>query len=538
MTSGLEIRIEKARILREAGHDPYHPARFNRTDYVSGLKSKYDSANSQEQSAEEVAIGGRVTAIRNMGKSLFLNIEDQTGSIQVYVRKDQLGDDSYKLLKGCLDIGDWLGVNGNVMRTKSGELSLATQSYRFLTKAIRPLPLGKESETGTYNRLEDPEIIYRQPEVGMATDRVRFETLRKRARIIRAVRENLWNKGFDETDTPVIETVYGGANARPFTTEVNALGGLKTFLRISLELPLKRLIAGGFDGVFHLGHVFRNEGIDRNHNPEFSLLEVYKAMWDYNDIMNLTEEIIVDAAEKVNGTTEVRYGSQKIDLARPWRRITMKQSLEEFAGLNVDSKNTVELQAIAAKHNADILQKAGISLDTTDADLVEKVLAYNQGLAGKEGKIPLDVPRGNLIAYLFEELVESKLINPTFVTDHPKETSPLCKLHRDNPELIERFELYANGWELANAYSELNDPVLQRQLLEGQAAELRSGNDEAMPFDEAFVRAIEYGMPTTGGLGIGIDRLVMLLTAKDWTEDSPPTIRDVIFFPLMKPENY
>ena len=287
--------------------------------------------------------------------------------------------------------------------------------------------------------------------------------------------------------------------------------------------------------MFNLGHVFRNEGLDRSHNPEFSLLEVYKAMWDYTDIMQLTEEVITETAQKANGSLLVNYGGQEIDLTPPWRRVTMHEILKEHTGIDFANASDLELKAMAARHNEGILQRAGIPKNIPDADLVEAVNNYNSRLSGSEGKIPIDTSRGSITAYLFEELVESRIVQPTFVIDHPKETSPLCKPHRTNPELIERFELFINGWEFANAYSELNDPVLQRKLLEEQAQQLRAGQEEAMPMDEAFVRAIEYGMPTTGGLGIGIDRLVMILTAHLWPKESPPSIRDVIFFPLMKP---
>ena len=529
----MDIRIEKAQRLRGRGHDPYHPSKFVRSNFVGDVRKKYESAT--EEKINSVSIGGRVTSIRDMGKSIFLDIEDQTGAVQVYVKKDSVGEDKLKTLKECLDVGDWLGVAGEVFKTRTGELSVAARDYRFLTKSTRPLPLGRLKDGERYSSLDDAELIYRQPEVGMATDKIRFETLRKRANITRAIRENLWARGFDETDTPILESIYGGANARPFVTHVNALNQLPAYLRISLELPLKRLVVGGFDGVFHLGHVFRNEGLDRSHNPEFSLLEVYKAMWDYTDIMKLTEEVITETAQKVNGSLVVNYGNQNIDLTPPWRRVTMHEILKEHTGIDFANASDLELKAIAARHNSDVLQRAGISRDLPDRELVEAVGKYNASLSENEGKIPIDVSRGNITAYLFEELVEPKIIQPTFVIDHPKETSPLCKLHRTNPELIERFELFINGWEFANAYSELNDPVLQRKLLEEQAQQLRAGQEEAMPMDEAFVRAIEYGMPTTGGLGIGVDRLVMLLTAHLWSKESPPSIRDVIFFPLMKP---
>lgn len=533
MTSEIDIRIAKAQKLRERGHDPYHPAKFERSDFVREVRSKYDGTS--EELGNYVSIGGRVTSIRDMGKSIFFDVEDQTGAIQIYAKKDNLGDERLATLKECLDAGDWVGVEGDVFKTRSGELSVAARDYRFLTKSTRPLPLGKSKDGERYSGLDDSELIYRQPEVGMATDKVRFETLRKRAGITRAIRENLWARGFDETDTPILEAVYGGANARPFVTNVNAMDQLPAYLRISLELPLKRLIVGGFDGVFHLGHVFRNEGIDRSHNPEFSLLEVYKAMWDYTDIMQLTEELITETAKKVNGSLVVSYGNQTIDLTPPWRRVTMHDILKEHTGIDFAKASDLELKAMAARHNEDILQKAGISKALPDRELVEAVDKYNAECSGNNGRIPIDTSRGNITAYLFEELVEPRIVQPTFVIDHPKETSPLCKPHRDNPDLIERFELFINGWEFANAYSELNDPVLQRKLLEEQAQQLRAGQEEAMPMDEAFVRAIEYGMPTTGGLGIGVDRLVMLLTAHLWSKESPPSIRDVIFFPLMKP---
>ena len=536
MTSERDIRIEKAQKLRDRGHDPYHPARFERSDLIGEVRRKYESSN-QEANNNYVSIGGRVTSIRNMGQSVFVDVQDQTGTVQVYAKKDNIGKDKLDTLKECIDVGDWLGVEGPIFKTRSGELSVDARGYRFLTKSIRPLPLGKSKDGERFSSLDDPGLIYSQPEIGLATDRMRFETLQKRTKIIRAVRENLWDKGFDETDTPVLEAIYGGANARPFVTHVNALNQLPAYLRISLELPLKRLIVGGFDGVFNLGHVFRNEGLDRSHNPEFTLLEVYKSMWDYTDIMNLTEEIITNAAQKTNSSLVVSYGNQEINLKTPWRRVTMHDILKEHTGVDISKASDLELKAMAARHNEDTLAKAGISRSLSDSELVEAVNQYNAKLSGGDGRIPIDTSRGIITAYLFEELVEPKLIQPTFVIDHPKETSPLCKPHRTNPELIERFELFINGWEFANAYSELNDPVLQRRLLEEQAQQLRAGQEEAMPMDEAFVKAIEYGMPTTGGLGIGIDRLVMLLTGHLWPKESPPSIRDVIFFPLTKPQD-
>ncbi len=495
MVQDLEVRVGKLDKLRNSGHDPYYPANFSRDYFIGDLRIKYESLEAgSSPCSDEFAVAGRVISIRDLGKTIFFDLKDQSGKIQVNIRQDVVGEKEYNTLRDCLDQGDWLGIRGKIFRARRGELTVKATNYRFLTKAIRSLPLGKETENERYHKIEDMEIIYRQPEIGMATDSLRFETLRKRAQIIKAIREYLWKIGFDETDIPILETVYGGANARPFITKVNALDGLEVFLRISLELPLKRLIVGGFDGVFHIGHVFRNEGIDRNHNPEFSLLEVYKALWDYTDMMRLTEDLIVEVAKRVNGNLEISYGDKKIDLTPPWRRITMNNALREYTGVDVDRLG-----------------------DLND---------------GSE-KEPL---KGNLVAKLFEESVQHKLIRPTFVIDHPKETSPLCKRHRNDHELIERFELFINSWEIANSYSELNDPILQRQLLEEQAKELRAGKEEAMPMDENFVGAIEFGMPTTGGLGIGIDRLVMLLVAKYWPKDNPPNIKDVIFFPLMKPK--
>ncbi len=536
MSDELEVRIAKARQLQAAGHDPYHPACFQRDHFVDEVRQRYCHLASDAQLHDRVSLAGRVVAVRDMGKTLFVDIKDQTGKIQTYNTVDVLGEQRYSLLRECLDQGDWLGVWGRPFTTKRGELSIEVTDYRFLTKSIRPLPYGKETATERFHKVEDAEILYRQPEIGMATDSCLFETLKKRARLIRTLRERLWELGFDETDIPVLETVYGGASARPFITTINALDQLPVYLRISLELPLKRLIVGGFDGVFHIGHVFRNEGMDRNHSPEFTLLEVYKALWDYHDVMRLTEDLITTATQNVNDTLAVTYGTRTIDLSLPWKRVTLSDAIKEYANIDVEQMDDLQLRACAARHNSDILERANIAPDLADGTLVERVLAYNATLPTLEGRIPLDTARGNIIAYLFEELVASQIIQPTFVIDHPKETSPLCKPHRSSPELIERFELFINGWEFANAYSELNDPVLQRKLLEEQAQQLRAGREEAMPMDEYFVRAIEYGMPTTGGLGIGIDRLVMLLTAHHWPPERPPTIRDVLFFPLMKPQ--
>lgn len=523
----LEIRIQKAEQLNNAGHNPYHPERFARSKYIEEVLDEYAGVQGTE-STDKVVIAGRVVSVRDMGKAMFFDIKDMTGKIQIYAKEESVGD-KYNLLKN-IDSGDWIGIAGNPMRTRRGELSINASNCRFLTKSIRPLPLGKETENEKFSTATDPELLYRQPEIRMAVDDLYLKTLIMRNEIIKNVRELLWSKRFEETDIPILEMIYGGANARPFITKANALN-TEAYLRISLELPLKRLIVGGFDGVFHIGHVFRNEGIDRNHNPEFTLLEVYKSLWDYNDVMKLTEEIYTESAKKINQNLQIRYGKNSIDLETPWKRITMKDAIKEYSGIDVDSLDDIQLKAVAARQNKDTLENAGISIQLKDDELVKEVERYN---SSSSSEIPINQPRGLIISYLFEELAQSKLLNPTFVIDHPKETSPLCKQHRSNPELIERFELFINGWECANAYSELNDPVLQRKLLEEQANQLRAGTEEAMPMDENFVRAIEYGMPTTGGLGIGIDRMVMLLTAKHWPEDNPPTIRDIIYFPLAK----
>jgi lysyl-tRNA synthetase class 2 len=382
-------------------------------------------------------------------------------------------------------MGDYIGVNGIIFKTKTGELTVKCLKYTVLAKSLRPLP-------EKYHGIQDIEIKYRQRYLDLIMDDKSKQVFVQRTKIITAVREFLNSKGFMEVETPILETIYGGAAAKPFITHHNELD-MKLFLRISLELPLKKLIAGGYEKVYQIVRDFRNESIDTTHNPEFTMMECYWAYADYNDTMELVEDCYDYVALKVLGTTKITYQDKEIELKKPWKRLTMKDALKEYVGIDVDSMENDDIKELLDKHK----------------------IEYRGNMS-----------RGLLINQLFK-IVEEKLIQPVFIIDHPKETTPLCKLHRKNHDLIERFEPYINGWEIANAYSELNDPIRQRYLLEEQAKELRAGLEESNPMDEEFCTAVDYGMPPMSGLGVGIDRMIMLLT-------NSASIRDVLFFPTMK----
>jgi lysyl-tRNA synthetase, class II len=486
-------RLEELDQLKKLDVNPY-PYGFEVDSFsVDILRSFKDDAP-----AAEVAVAGRIMSLRRMGKASFCHIRDSKGKIQVYLKRDDIGStyDQFKLM----DIGDIVGVKGTVFRTKTGEVSIHAKSLELLSKSVRPLPIVKEKvdEQGNkvvYDPFSDKELRYRQRYVDLVVNPDVREVFVKRAKVVSSIRKFLDERGYLEVETPVLQPIYGGAAARPFVTHHNALD-FDFYLRISDELYLKRLIVGGFEGVYEIGKDFRNEGMDKSHNPEFTMLELYVAFKDYIWMMELVERLVHSVAMSVAGGARVKVGKNEIDFTPPWKRITMLDSIKEIAGEDLNGKSESELSAIAKKHHIEV---------------------------------DLSMGAGKIIDAIFSELVEPKLIQPTFITDYPLEMSPLAKRHRSKPGLVERFELMCNGHELANAFSELNDPLDQRSRFEDQARLKARGDEEAMVIDDDFLRALEYGMPPTAGLGIGIDRLTMVLTDRE-------SIRDVIFFPQMKPE--
>jgi len=489
----VKVRLGKLAKMREQGLNPY-PYKFLVTHNSSELKEKAEEfvANNQE-----VSWAGRIVRYNRKGKMCFMHLKDACGRFQVLAVASELSEIEYEVVKS-MDIGDWVGASGVVMKTNSGEYTLQAKKIEIISKAIYPLPIPKEKrdENGNvviFDEFKDIETRYRQRYIDLAlNDNVR-EVFRKRMRIIQSIREYMLEKGFLEVETPTLQPIYGGANARPFETHHNA-AGITLYLRIAPELYLKRCIVGGFEKVFEFTKNFRNEGMDKNHSPEFSSLEFYEAFSDYNDMMIHFESICERACIAANGTTKIEYQGKEIDFKTPWQRLTLYEAIKKYAGISVESLSDEQLKTELEKRHIEL--KGSWS-------------------------------RGRAILALFEETCEHELIQPTIIKDMPKESAPLCKAHRSNPDLIEQFEPYINGWEIGNAYSELNDPVLQRQLLEEQVERGRGGEDETHPMDENFLHAIECGMPPTGGAGIGIDRLVMLLT-------NQATIRDVQLFPLMK----
>ena len=489
-----QIRLGKLKKIRELGTEPY-PYSFQRSHTVPEI---FEQAKELLKNQEKITIAGRLLAVRGKGKASFVNIQAQHTRIQIYVQLDAVGDSAFEMFKLC-DIGDHLGVSGTLMHTKTGELTLRASSVSLLSKSIRPIPMPKVEEKDgkriVHDEVTDKEFRYRQRYLDLILNPQVAEVFQTRTLIFQTIRDYLREEGFLEVETPTLQSVYGGANATPFVTHHKALDQ-NFYLRISNELYLKRLIAGGFDAVFEFVKDFRNEGIDRTHNPEFSALEFYQAYVDYDEIMHHTENICERCALAVNGRTEFQYDGQTIDVKAPWLRLSMLDAIEKLGGISFAKMSDAEVQILLKENRWEL-----------DGD-------FNRGLATQ---------------LVFKETCETQLIQPTFITDHPKETSPLCKQNRENPELLERFEVFINGWEIANAYSELNDPVIQRRLMEEQVERGRGGEKETHPLDEDFLRAMEYGMPPMGGVGIGIDRIVMLLTGQS-------TIRDVIFFPTMRPK--
>lgn len=467
--------------LRKLGVEPY-PYSYKKdtnAEDIQKLKLK-----KEEKSNKKVSLAGRIITLRPMGKATFGHLQDETGKVQFYIKEDQIKN--YNILKKT-DIGDFIGINGNPFKTKRGENSIWVKEFTFLSKSLSPLP-------EKWHGLKDVETRYRQRYVDLIVNPEVKQTFILRSKIIDAVREFMKNNGFIEVETPTLQPTYGGANARPFKTKINAWN-IDLYLSISPELYLKRLIVGGFEKVYTICKNFRNEGVDKTHNPEFTMMESYAAYWDYNDKMKFTEELYEYVAKKVLGTTKIDYQGTKIDLKKPWKRLTMLDAIKQYLEIDIEKYDDKELKRELKEHNLEFYH-------------------YSRDLA---------------IELLFS-LVEPKLIQPVFITDHPKESTPLCKLKRGNHELIERFEPFINGWEIGNAYSELNDPLQQKQLLEEQEVKGRGGDEEYHPMDEDFIRSLEIGMPPTGGLGLGIDRMVMLMT-------NAKTIRDVILFPTMRPEN-
>lgn len=493
MAKKLEIDPDKLRKLEELYKEEVNPFpyTFPQTHHATEVNQKYAPLQAGEYLKETVRVAGRIMLRRVMGKASFFHLQDQTGRVQIYLQLDQLGQEQYDLLTKKTDTGDLLGVEGTIFKTKMGEVTVHVTLAIILSKSLIVLP-------EKYHGLKEIELKYRQRYVDLFVNPEVREVFVKREKIIRTVRDFFHERGFLDVDTPVLQTVYGGASAKPFITHINAWD-MKMYLSISPELFLKRLLVGGFEKVFTLCKNFRNEDVDPTHNPEFSMIEAYQAYADYHLMMELLEQVYEKACLAVNGTTKIKqkYRGEEveIDFKAPWKRLSMLDAIKQYADIDV-SHMTLE-------HLQDLLRDRRISY---------------------EGKLTW----GLGVQALFEELVEEKLVQPVHIIDHPKESTPLCKVHRKDPRLIERFESFCLGMELSNAYSELNDPLLQRKLFEEQAKQLRAGNEEAHPHDDDFLHALEYGMPPAGGLGFGIDRMVVLLTGQD-------AIRDVILFPTVKP---
>ena len=482
--------------MRNRGIDPYPAALYPVNAYTTEIKETF----SDDAPQREVCVAGRIMSRRIMGKASFMELQDSRGRIQVYISRDDLCPDEDKdlynvVFKKLLDIGDFVGVKGLVFRTQTGEISVHAKELTVLSKSLRPLPIVKVKDGVTYDAFDDPELRYRRRYVDLVVNDGVKEIFIKRTKVFNSMRQFFNEAGYMEVETPILQSIPGGAAARPFITHHNALD-IPLYLRIADELYLKRLIVGGFEGVYEFSKNFRNEGMDRTHNPEFTCMEIYVAYKDYNWMMDFTERMLEKICMDVNGTTEVKVGDNVISFKAPFKRITMRDAILEHTGFDINGKNEEELRAAA--------RGMGIEVDDT-------------------------MGKGKLIDEMFGEKCEGSYIQPTFITDYPIEMSPLTKRHRDNPELTERFELMVNGKELANAYSELNDPIDQYERFVEQMRLAEKGDDEAMIIDKDFIRALEYGMPPTSGMGIGMDRLVMLMTGQT-------TIQEVLLFPQMRPE--
>jgi len=482
--------------LRNKGINPYPAEEYHVTAYSTDIKDEFKD----EAPQREVSIAGRIMSRRIMGKASFVELQDAAGRIQLYISRDDIcpGEDKelYNVVfKKLLDIGDFVGIKGYVFRTQMGEISIHVNGLTVLSKSLRPLPIVKYKDGVAYDAFEDPEMRYRQRYVDLIVNDGIRDIFVKRTQIFNSMRNFFNERGYIEVDTPVLQSIPGGASARPFVTHHNALD-IPFYLRIANELYLKRLIVGGFEGVYEFSRNFRNEGMDRTHNPEFTCMEIYVAYKDYNWMMDFTEKMLEKICLDVLGTTEVKVGENTVSFKAPFRRVTMIDAIKENTGIDISEMDEEQLR--------EVCKQLHVEQDKT-------------------------MGKGKLIDEIFGEKCEGKYIQPTFITDYPKEMSPLCKVHRDNPELTERFELMVNGKEIANAYSELNDPIDQRQRFEEQLKLSEKGDDEAMFIDQDFLRALEYGMPPTSGMGIGMDRLVMLLTGQT-------SIQEVLFFPQMRPE--
>ena len=492
------IRRNSLAELRKLGIDPYPAEKYEVTATAAQIAAEFDP---QKENLQDVSIAGRIMSRRIMGSASFFELQDHTGRIQVYIRRDDIcnGDPEAtlynKVFKKLLDIGDIVGVKGFVFLTKTGELSVHCKELKLLSKSLRPLPIVKEKDGQVYDAFSDPELRYRQRYVDLIVNPQVKEVFINRTKIINTMREFFNERGYLEVETPILQSIPGGATARPFITHHNALN-IPLYLRIANELYLKRLIVGGFDGVYEFGKDFRNEGMDRTHNPEFTVMEIYIAYKDYIWMMEFVEEMLERVARALHGNTDVMIEGRKISFARPFRRVTMTDAIREKTGFDITGKSEEELRKACDELHVETDETMG---------------------------------KGKLIDAIFGQYCEEDLIQPTFVTDYPIEMSPLCKRHRNNPELTERFELFVNGKELCNAYSELNDPIDQMERFQEQLRLSEKGDDEAMFIDQDFVRALEYGMPTCSGMGIGIDRLTMFMTGQS-------TVQDVLFFPQMRPE--
>lgn len=490
------IRRQSLEELRALGVEPYPAALYNVNAYSTEIKDEF----SDDAEQRKVSIAGRIMSRRIMGKASFIELMDSKGRIQVYITRDDICPDEDKefyntVFKRLTDIGDFVGIEGFVFRTKTGEISVHAEKLTLLSKSLRPLPVVKMKDGVAYDKFSDPELRYRRRYVDLLVNDGIKDIFVKRTRIFDAMREFFNSYGYLEVDTPVLQNIPGGAAARPFITHMNALD-IELYLRIANELYLKRLIVGGLEGVYEFSRNFRNEGMDRTHNPEFTVMEIYVSYKDYKWMMEFTEQMLEHVAMKVLGTTKAKVGDTEIDFKAPYRRVTMIDAIKEHTGIDISGMDEAQLR--------DVCKQLGVEQDET-------------------------MGKGKLIDEIFGEKAEGKYIQPTFIIDYPIEMSPLCKRHRENPELTERFELMVNGKELANAYTELNDPIDQRERFEEQLRLSEKGDDEAMFIDQDFLRALEYGMPPTSGMGIGMDRLAMLLTGQT-------SIQEVLLFPMMRPE--
>ncbi|MDE7368452.1 MAG: lysine--tRNA ligase, partial [Muribaculaceae bacterium] len=490
------VRRNSLQAMRDLGIDPYPAAEYVVTGHTEEIKENFKD----DAPRRDVAVAGRIMSRRIMGKASFVELQDGDGRIQIYINRDEICPDENKdlynvVFKKLLDIGDFIGVEGYVFRTQTGEISIHAQSLTVLAKSLRPLPIVKVKDGVTYDAFDDPELRYRRRYVDLVVNEGVKDIFLKRSKVYNSMRNYFNEHGYVEVETPILQSIAGGASARPFITHHNTLD-MDLYLRIATELYLKRLIVGGLDGVYEIGKNFRNEGMDRTHNPEFTCTEIYVPYKDYNWMMTFTENMLERICLEVNGTTKVKVGDNEIDFKTPFRRVTMIDAIKEFTGIDITGMNEDQLR--------DVCKKLDIEIDES-------------------------MGKGKLIDEIFGEKCEGNYIQPTFITDYPIEMSPLTKRHRNNPELTERFELMVNGKELCNAYSELNDPIDQYERFVEQMKLGEKGDDEAMIIDHDFIRALEYGMPPTSGMGIGMDRLVMLMTGQT-------TIQEVLFFPQMRPE--